>query len=130
MSFRTTAGAITKSGSRFAGCSREIHTANVQQIASSGAIYHAMSIFPIGGTPDGSDPQRISRCMLLVSTRELDNPDPAVSAAGIVEALSRMDDGGETQLSASQRDRRGEHRGITCDVGHRGRRTGAVLCTY
>ncbi|MBT2493775.1 hypothetical protein J7E96_35840 [Streptomyces sp. ISL-96] len=76
-----------------------MQTANAQQLASGGAIYQAMGIFPLGGTADGSEPpERVSRCTLLVSVRELDNPDPAVSVAGITEALSRTNDGGETQL--------------------------------
>ncbi|MFF3343248.1 hypothetical protein [Streptomyces flavidovirens] len=76
-----------------------MHTANAQQLASGGAIYQAMGVFPLGGTTNGSQPpERISRCTLLVSVRELDNPDPTVSVAGITEALSRTNDGGETQL--------------------------------
>lgn len=76
-----------------------LHAANAQQLALEGVVYQALGIFPIGGTADGSQPpERISRCSLLVSVRELDNPNPELTAAGIAESLTRSDDGGETHL--------------------------------
>lgn len=76
-----------------------VHTANAQQLSSQGAVYHALGVFPIGGTADGATPpERISRCTLLVSTRELANSNPAVSAAGIAEALTHSNPDGEVHL--------------------------------
>ncbi|UXY22267.1 hypothetical protein N8I84_28910 [Streptomyces cynarae] len=75
-----------------------VHTANAQQLASQGVVYYALGVFPIGGTADGAvPPERISRCTLLVSTRELDNSNPVVSAAGIAEALAHSNPDGEVQ---------------------------------
>lgn len=75
------------------------HSANAQQLSSQGVVHHALGVFPIGGTADGATPpERISRCTLLVSTRELDNSNPAVSAAGIAEALTHSNAEGEVQL--------------------------------
>lgn len=76
-----------------------IHAANAHELASQGVVYHALGIFPIGGTADGTTPpERISRCTLLVSTRDLENLNPAVSAAGIGEALTHSNSDGEVQL--------------------------------
>ncbi|MFF3560313.1 hypothetical protein ACFYXS_09785 [Streptomyces sp. NPDC002574] len=78
-----------------------VHAANTQQLAADGVVYQALGVFPIGGTADGTQaPERVSRCTLLISVRELDNPDPALVAAGIVETLARTNDGGEAQLVA------------------------------
>lgn len=78
-----------------------VHAANSQQLAADGAVYQALGVFPIGGTADGTQaPERVSRCTLLISVRELDNPDPAIATAGIVETLARTNDGGEAQLVA------------------------------
>jgi hypothetical protein len=71
-------------------------TANAEQLRESGAVYHAMGVFPIGGTADGTQrPERVSRCNLLVSVRAVDNPGPHMAAAGISETLERAEDGGE-----------------------------------
>ncbi|WP_329121643.1 hypothetical protein [Streptomyces sp. NBC_01465] len=75
-----------------------MQAANSEQLAASGAIYQAMGVFPIAGSADEDAPARISRCTLLVSVRELDNPDPEVTAAGIAETLAHGSDGGESQL--------------------------------
>lgn len=76
-----------------------VHAANAQQLAADGVVYQALGIFPIGGTADGTQaPERVSRCTLLISVRELDNADPALAAAGIVETLASTNDGGEAQL--------------------------------
>ncbi|MFI5757333.1 hypothetical protein [Streptomyces sp. NPDC051569] len=78
-----------------------MQTANSQQLAADGAIYQAMGIFPRAGTADDSTvSERVSHCTLLVSIRDIDNPDPGVAAAGVAETLSRTDDGGEAQLIA------------------------------
>ncbi|MFD7921915.1 hypothetical protein ACFV3R_22135 [Streptomyces sp. NPDC059740] len=73
-----------------------LYGVNSRQLAEDGAVHSAFGVFPIGGTADGAQPpERISRCSLLVSVRELANPDPALSAAGIAEMLARGRDGGE-----------------------------------
>ncbi|WP_309051436.1 hypothetical protein [Streptomyces sp.] len=76
-----------------------LHGATSQQLAGQGTVYHALGVFPIGGNPDGTlTPERVSRCTLTVSVRDLDNPDPHLSAAGIAETLGHGQDGGEVQL--------------------------------
>jgi hypothetical protein len=72
---------------------------NSQQLAAGGTVYQALGIFPIGGTADGSQPpERVSRCTLTITVRDLDNPAPHLAAAGIAETLDRSSDGGEAQL--------------------------------
>jgi hypothetical protein len=72
---------------------------NSQRLAAGGTVYQALGIFPIGGTADGSQPpERVSRCTLTVSARDLDNPAPHIAAAGIAETLAQSEDGGEVQL--------------------------------
>ena len=73
-----------------------LYGANAQHLAAEGAVYNAIGIFPVGGTVDGTvPPERISRCSLLVSVQDLDNPDPMLAAAGIAETLARGQGGGE-----------------------------------
>lgn len=80
------------------GLTRAMYAANAQTLVAGGAVYHALGFFPIGGTADGSEPpERISRASLTVSVRELDNPDPHLTAAGIAEALDKDPAGGEVQ---------------------------------
>jgi hypothetical protein len=72
---------------------------NSQQLAAGGTVYHALGIFPIGGTADSAQPpERVSRCTLTASVRDLDNPAPHVAAVGIAETLDRGKDTGEVQL--------------------------------
>jgi len=72
---------------------------NSRQLTAGGTVYQAIGIFPIGGTADGSQPpERVSRCTLTVSVRDLDNPAPHIAAAGIAETLDQSSDGGEAQL--------------------------------
>lgn len=72
---------------------------NSEQLAAGGTIYHALGVFPVGGTADGSQPPvRVSRCTLTVSVRDLDNPAPHIAAAGIAETLDKGKDTGEVQL--------------------------------
>jgi hypothetical protein len=72
---------------------------NSQQLTADGTVYHALGIFPIGGTADGSQPpERVSRCTLSVSVRDLENPDSHLVAAGIAETLDRGNESGEIQL--------------------------------
>lgn len=73
-----------------------LYGANSRHLASEGAVYSAMGVFPVGGSADGSErPERVSRCTLLVSVQDLDNPDPMLAAAGIAETLARSNDGGD-----------------------------------
>lgn len=73
-----------------------MYGANSRQLASEGAVYNAMGVFPVGGSEDGSEPpERVSRCTLLASVQDLDNPDPMIAAAGIAETLARSEDGGD-----------------------------------
>jgi hypothetical protein len=73
---------------------------NSQQLAAEGAVYHALGVFPIGGaSADGSQlPERVSRCTLTVSVRDLENPAPHIAAAGIAETLDKGTESGEVQL--------------------------------
>ncbi|MEU0422012.1 hypothetical protein ABZ235_00130 [Streptomyces canus] len=72
---------------------------NSQQLAAGGTVYHALGIFPIGGAADGAQPpERVSRCTLTASVRDLDNPAPQIAAAGIAETLDRSKETGEVQL--------------------------------
>lgn len=76
-----------------------MYAANARNLIEGGAVYNALGVFPIGGTADGSEPpERISRATLTVSVRDLHNPDPHLTAAGISEALDKAGDGGEVQL--------------------------------
>lgn len=76
-----------------------VYGVNSQQLAAEGAVYHALGIFPIGGTADGSEPpERVSRCTLIVSVRDLENPAPHIAAAGIAETLDQGEESGEVQL--------------------------------
>lgn len=76
-----------------------LYGVNSAQLAADGTVYHALGFFPVGGTADGSQPpERVSRCTLTVGVRDLDNPDPHLTAAGIAETLDRAGDGGEVQL--------------------------------
>ncbi|WP_330459289.1 hypothetical protein OIB37_21850 [Streptomyces sp. NBC_00820] len=73
-----------------------MYTANAENLVAGGAVYNALGIFPVGGSADGTEPpERISRATLTVSVRELDNPDPYLTAAGIAELLDKAADGGE-----------------------------------
>ncbi|MDH6439627.1 hypothetical protein M2158_008168 [Streptomyces sp. SAI-144] len=73
-----------------------LYGANSQHLASEGAVYSAMGVFPVGGSADESEPpERVSRCTLLVSVQDLDNPDPMLAAAGIAETLARGEGGGD-----------------------------------
>ncbi|MFG2128260.1 hypothetical protein ACGFNV_10710 [Streptomyces sp. NPDC048751] len=79
-----------------------MYAANAQSLVEGGTVYNALGIFPIGGGADGSEspepPERVSRATLTVSVRELDNPDPHFTAAGIAEVLDKGSQGGEVQL--------------------------------
>ncbi|MFK4103437.1 hypothetical protein ACI2L1_25840 [Streptomyces sp. NPDC019531] len=73
-----------------------LYGTNSQHLASEGAVYSAMGVFPVGGGADGTEPPaRVSRCTLLVSVQDLDNPDPVLAAAGIAETLARGKDSGD-----------------------------------
>ena len=73
-----------------------MYEANARDLVAGGAVYNALGIFPIGGSPDGSEPpERISRATLTVSVRELENPDPHLTAAGIAEVLDKGTENGE-----------------------------------
>ncbi|MER7106450.1 hypothetical protein [Streptomyces sp. NPDC000229] len=73
-----------------------MYSANAPGLVAGGAVYNALGIFPIGGTSDGSKPpERVSRATLTVSVRDLDNPDPYRTAAGIAEVLDKASEGGE-----------------------------------
>lgn len=78
-----------------------MYAANARSLVEGGTVYNALGIFPIGGG-DGSGspepPERISRATLTVGVRELDNPDPHFTAAGITETLDKGSQGGEVQL--------------------------------
>ncbi|MDF6023089.1 hypothetical protein [Streptomyces sp. JH34] len=81
---------------------KAMYAANAETLVAGGAVHNALGIFPVGGSSDGSQPpERVSRATLTVSVRELGNPDPHVTAAGIAESLDHAaGDGneGETQL--------------------------------
>jgi hypothetical protein len=80
---------------------KAMYATNAQDLIAGGAVYNALGISPIGGTADGAEsPERVSRAALTVSVRELDNPDPHLTAAGVAEALDRAGGGGEVQLIA------------------------------
>ncbi|MEU7300777.1 hypothetical protein [Streptomyces sp. NPDC007206] len=73
-----------------------MYGANARLLVEGGAVHNALGIFPVGGSPDGSEPpERISRATLTVSVRELDNPDPHLTAAGIAETLDKAAGNGE-----------------------------------
>ncbi|MDH6567409.1 hypothetical protein M2160_002430 [Streptomyces sp. SAI-117] len=75
-----------------------LYSVNSRHLVSEGAVYYAMGVFPVGGGEDGSKSQeRVSRCNLLVSVQELNNPDPVLAVAGIAETLARRKDGGDVQ---------------------------------
>ncbi|MGY0024529.1 hypothetical protein [Streptomyces sp. cg35] len=75
-----------------------LYGVTAQDLTAGGAVYSALGIFPIGGTADGSEPpERISRATLTVSVRDLENPDPHISAAGIAEVLDKSAESGEVQ---------------------------------
>ncbi|MFC3346741.1 hypothetical protein ACFOOM_04675 [Streptomyces echinoruber] len=78
-----------------------LYAANAEQLVAGGTVYSALGIFPMGGGPDGSEPpERVSRATLTVSVRDLENPDPHLTAAGIAEALDKAagnGDAGEVQ---------------------------------
>ncbi|MGC0399907.1 hypothetical protein RKD27_002551 [Streptomyces sp. SAI-126] len=72
---------------------------NSQQLTADGTVYHALGVFPIGGTADGSlPPERVSRCTLTVSVRDIGNPDPHLVVAGIAETLDQGKGSGEVQM--------------------------------
>ncbi|MGF1235792.1 hypothetical protein ACWEL8_04345 [Streptomyces sp. NPDC004690] len=74
-----------------------MYAANAEILVEGGAVYNALGIFPIGGSADGSEPpERISRATLTVSVRDVDNPDPHLTAAGIAEVLDKAAEGGGT----------------------------------
>ncbi|MGW1909747.1 hypothetical protein ACWCQS_02980 [Streptomyces sp. NPDC002076] len=67
-----------------------MYGANAELLVAGGAVYNALGIFPVGGSPDSTQPpERISRATLTVSVRELENPDPHLTAAGIAETLDK-----------------------------------------
>lgn len=81
------------------GLTRAMYSAQAETLVAGGAVYNALGIFPVGGTADGSEPpERVSRASLTVSVRDLDNPDPRLTAAGIAESLDKGPTGGEVQL--------------------------------
>ncbi|MFF1719531.1 hypothetical protein [Streptomyces sviceus] len=72
-----------------------LYGVNSRHLVSEGAVFNAMGVFPVGGGEDGSkSAERVSRCTLLVSVQDLDNPDPVLAAAGIAETLARSKHGG------------------------------------
>ncbi|MET7651186.1 hypothetical protein [Streptomyces sp. NPDC005486] len=75
-----------------------MYTVNTQNLVEGGTVYHAIGVFPIGNADGPQPPERISRATLTVSVRDLENPDPHFTAAGIAEALDKAGDGGEVQL--------------------------------
>lgn len=78
---------------------KAMYAVNARQLATEGAVYHALGVFPIGGTADGAEaPERVSRCSLVVSVRDLEVPEPGLAAAGIAEWLGRSSAGGEAHL--------------------------------
>ncbi|WP_431952880.1 hypothetical protein [Actinacidiphila sp. bgisy167] len=78
---------------------KAMYGANARQLAAEGAVYHALGVFPIGGTADGAEaPERVSRCTLVMSVRDLEVTDPGLAAAGIAEWLGRTSVGGEAHL--------------------------------
>ncbi|MEU9398767.1 hypothetical protein [Streptomyces sp. NPDC048242] len=78
---------------------RAVQAAGAQTLVEGGAVYQAIGVFPIGGSADGTEPpERISRATLTVSVRELENPDPHLTAAGISEVLAQDDGESEVQL--------------------------------
>ncbi|MFC8671134.1 hypothetical protein [Streptomyces griseorubiginosus] len=75
-----------------------IYGVNSRQLAAGGTVYQALGVFPVGGTADGSQPpERVSRCTLTVSVRDLDNPAPHLAAVGIAETLAQGRASGEVQ---------------------------------
>ncbi|MEU6395100.1 hypothetical protein [Streptomyces sp. NPDC046939] len=75
-----------------------LYGVTAQDLTAGGAVYQALGVFPIGGTADETEPpERYSRATLTVSVRELENPDPHVSAAGIAEVLDKSAESGEVQ---------------------------------
>lgn len=75
-----------------------LYGVTAQDLTAGGTVYQALGIFPIGGTADGAEPpERYSRATLTVSVRELENPDPHISAAGIAETLDKSAESGEVQ---------------------------------
>ncbi|WP_330338328.1 hypothetical protein [Streptomyces sp. NBC_00557] len=73
-----------------------MYGANAERLVEGGAVYNALGVFPVGGGRDGSGPpERISRATLTVSVRELGNPDPHLTAAGIAETLDKAAGNGE-----------------------------------
>ncbi|MFJ6854379.1 hypothetical protein ACIQM3_28320 [Streptomyces sp. NPDC091271] len=78
-----------------------MYAANAQTLVEGGTVYNACGVFPIGGTADGfQPPERHSRATLTVSVRELANPHPHLTAAGIAESLDKAagnDESAETQ---------------------------------
>ncbi|MFJ8871319.1 hypothetical protein ACIRD6_36915 [Streptomyces sp. NPDC102473] len=79
-----------------------MYAANAQTLVEGGTVYNAIGVFPIGGSADGAQPSaRHSRATLTISVRELANPDPHLTAAGIAESLDKAvgsGEGAETQL--------------------------------
>ncbi|MFI0240960.1 hypothetical protein [Streptomyces sp. NPDC016845] len=75
-----------------------LYGVTAEDLTAGGGVYQALGIFPIGGTADGVEPpERYSRATLTVSVRELANPDPYISAAGIAELLDKSAESGEVQ---------------------------------
>ncbi|MEU2308631.1 hypothetical protein [Streptomyces misionensis] len=73
-----------------------MYAANADQLVAGGAIYNALGIFPLGDSTDGSEPpERISRATLTISVREMENPDPYLTTAGILETLDNATENGE-----------------------------------
>ncbi|MGW0334383.1 hypothetical protein ACWD0J_21350 [Streptomyces sp. NPDC003011] len=79
-----------------------MYAANSRHLVTGGAVYSALGVFPLGGSPDGSEPpERVSRATLTISVRDLDNPDPRLTAAGLAETWAKAEaDGasGESRL--------------------------------
>jgi len=67
-----------------------LYEENARMLTEGGAVYNALGVFPLDGTPE-----RVGRATLTVGVRELDNPDPLLTATGIARTLERS---GEAQL--------------------------------
>ncbi|MHC5903154.1 hypothetical protein ACVNF4_04460 [Streptomyces sp. S6] len=69
-----------------------LYEENARILTEGGAVYNALGVFPVEATPS-----RISRATLTIGVRELDNPDPLLTATGITRTLEQS---GEAQLIA------------------------------
>ncbi|MGA5584557.1 hypothetical protein ACPCIY_26145 [Streptomyces thermodiastaticus] len=79
---------------------KTLYAVTTQDLVAGGTVYSAFGIYPMGGDLNGSQPpERISRATLTISVREMENPDPYFTAAGIAETLEKAPDteGSEVQ---------------------------------